>query len=55
MTDFDKILIEKAEKCFLCYDWREISSLTKIADTEEAKQKLLEIMHDKEWLLRVSR
>lgn len=42
MTDFDKKLIEKAEK-FSRWDYRNIDILVSIADTAEAKERLTEI------------
>lgn len=42
MTDFDKQLIEKAEK-IRRWDYREIDILIKYADTDEAKKRLLGI------------
>ena len=42
MTDFDKKLIEKAEK-FSRWDYRKIDILIMIADTKEAKGKLSNI------------
>jgi len=42
MTDFDKKLIEKAEK-YSRYRYREIDILMQIADTDEARKRLEEI------------
>ncbi len=42
MTDFDKKLIEKADK-FSRYDYRDIDILIKIADTDEARKRLLDL------------
>ncbi len=39
MTDFDKKLIEKANK-FRRWDYRNIDVLVSIADTEEARERL---------------
>lgn len=48
MTDFDKKLIEKADK-FSRWDYRDIDILMSIADTEEAQDRLYNIrweLHD---------
>lgn len=42
MTDFDKKLIEKADK-FRRWDYRDIDVLVAIADTDEARQRLINI------------
>ena len=42
MTDFDKKLIEKADK-FRRWDYRDIDVLVAIADTDEAKKRLINI------------
>ena len=42
MTDFDKHLIEKANK-FSHWDYRQIDILIKIADTDEARDRLTRI------------
>ncbi len=42
MTDFDKKLIEKARN-FRRWDYRDIDLLVKIADTDEARKRLVEI------------
>lgn len=45
MTEFDKKLIEKAES-FSRYDYRDINILIKIAETTEAKRRLIEIQSE---------
>lgn len=45
MTDFDKKLIEKADKISR-WDYRNIDVLISIADTEEAKGRLFDIRCD---------
>ena len=42
MTDFDKKLIERADRLSR-YEYREIDSLIKLAETEEARQILTNI------------
>lgn len=42
MTDFDKKLIEKAGN-IRRWDYREIDTLVKYADTDEARKRLIEI------------
>lgn len=42
MTDFDKKLIEKANK-FRRWDYRDIDVLISIADSDEARQQLTHI------------
>jgi len=45
MTDFDKKLIEKAEK-FSRWDYSKIDVLIAIADTEEARNRLADIRYE---------
>lgn len=45
MTDFDKKLIEKAEKISR-WNYRDIDILVSIADTEEARQHLINLRWD---------
>lgn len=42
MTDFDKELIKKAEN-IRRWDYREIDILVKYADTEEARERLIDL------------
>ena len=45
MTDFDKNLIEKANG-IRRWDWRQINDLISIAESIEAKTRLLEIQEE---------
>lgn len=45
MTEFDKRLIEKANK-FRIWDYQDVNVLSKIADTQEAKDNLESIRED---------